>query len=106
VAPNRRSIAYQHGRNFEPNFDAVTGLFQAVMSVRGIVGTNSTHGRISIPCAYPELIRRLSAIARACPTNWIGVQVGIETGSERLAKIHMPYETLPLKMGRMAPGRT
>lgn len=92
-------FAYQHGRNFEPNFDALTGLFEAVMSVRGVTQTNPTHGRISIPVAYPDLVRRLSEIAGAGPSNWIGLQVGIETGSERLAKLHMPNKTLPLRMG-------
>ncbi|MDG6988646.1 MAG: B12-binding domain-containing radical SAM protein [Nitrososphaerota archaeon] len=92
-------FAYEHGRNYEPNFEALTGLFSAVMSVRGIEKTNPTHGRISIPAAHPELLRSLSRIARAGPSNWIGVQVGIETGSERLAKLHMPNKTLPLKVG-------
>lgn len=92
-------FAYQHGRNFEPNFDALAGLFEAAMSVRGIARANPTHGRISIPAAYPDLMRRLSEIARAGPSNWIGLQVGIETGSERLAKLHMPNKTLPLRMG-------
>jgi radical SAM superfamily enzyme YgiQ (UPF0313 family) len=92
-------FAYQHGRNFEPNSEALTGLFRAVMSVKGVAMTNPTHGRISIPAAYPDLLRKLSTIGRAGPSNWIGIQVGIETGSERLAKVHMPNKTLPLKMG-------
>ncbi|MGD0330312.1 MAG: radical SAM protein [Nitrososphaeria archaeon] len=92
-------FTYQHGRNFEPNFEALTGLFKAVMSVRGIAQTNPTHGRISIPAAYPDLMRRLSEIVRAGPSNWIGLQVGIETGSESLAKLHMQNKTLPIKMG-------
>jgi len=92
-------FTYQHGRNFEPNSDALTGLFRAVMSISGIKETNPTHGRISIPAAYPDLVRELSEIARAGPSNWIGLQVGIETGSERLAKLHMPNKTLPLRMG-------
>ena len=92
-------FAYEHGRNFEPNYDALTGLFDAVMSVKGVARTNPTHGRISIPAAYPDLIRKLSQVARTGPSNWIGVQTGIETGSERLAKLHMPNKTLPLRIG-------
>ena len=42
---------------------------------------------------------KLSIVARAGPSKWIGLQVGIETGSERLAQIHMPNKTLPLRMG-------
>lgn len=92
-------FAYQHGRNFEPNVDALTGLFRAVMSVKGVEWTNPTHGRVSIPAACPDLIRQLSTIMRAGPSNWIGIQVGIETGSERLARMHMPNKTLPLRIG-------
>lgn len=69
------------------------------MSVRGISQTNPTHGRISIPSAYPNLVRKLSEIGRAGPSNWVGMQVGIETGSERLAKLHMPNKALQLKVG-------
>lgn len=92
-------FSYQHGKNFEPNSEALTALFSAIMSVKGIVQSNPTHGRISIPAAYPDLMRGLSRIAKAGASNWIGIQVGIETGSERLAKLHMPNKTLPLKPG-------
>jgi radical SAM superfamily enzyme YgiQ (UPF0313 family) len=74
-------------------------LFSAVISVEGMTRTNPTHGRISVPAAYPVLISRLSRVIRAGPTNFIGIQVGLETGSERLAKIHMPRKALPLKIG-------
>ena len=96
-------FAYEHGRNFEPNQEAIAGLFSAVISTPGIAQTNPTHGRISIPAAYPDFIRKLSRIMRAGPDNWIGLQVGIETGSDRLATEHMPNKTLPLRIG--ADGR-
>ena len=92
-------FAYEHGRNFVPNEDAILGLFGAVMGMRGITNSNPTHGRISIPAAYPDLMRKLSRVIRAGPDNWIGVQMGIETGSDRLASEHMPNKTLPLKVG-------
>ena len=92
-------FAFKHGRNFEPNYEALTELFTAVMSTKGVTHTNPTHGRISIPAAYPDLVRQISEIIRAGPDNWIGLQVGVETGSDRLAKIHMPNKTLPLKIG-------
>ncbi len=92
-------FAYQHGRDFEPNGDALVDLFSTVMGMRGLVYANPTHGRISIPAAYPEIIQKLSSILGAGPDNWIGVQVGIETGSDRLASIHMPNKTLPLRVG-------
>ncbi|MBX8632426.1 MAG: B12-binding domain-containing radical SAM protein [Thermoplasmata archaeon YP2-bin.285] len=92
-------FAYKHGRLFEPNEEALTELFSSIMAVPGVEKTNPTHGRISIPAAYPDLIKKLSTIMKADESNWIGVQVGVETGSERLAKIHMPNKTLPLRIG-------
>lgn len=92
-------FAYQHGPHFTPNADAIKELFQAVISVKGITYTNPTHGRISIPAAYPELVKMISSILGAGPEKWIGVQVGLETGSDRLAMIHMPNKTLPMKIG-------
>ncbi|MCL4389698.1 MAG: B12-binding domain-containing radical SAM protein [Candidatus Marsarchaeota archaeon] len=93
-------FAYKHlNAKFEPNQEALVELFNHIMSIPGVKNANPTHGRISIPAAYPELISKLSAIARASPSNWIGVQVGVETGSNKLAQKHMPNKTLPLKVG-------
>jgi radical SAM superfamily enzyme YgiQ (UPF0313 family) len=92
-------FAYDHGRNFVPNADSLFELFNVVMTTKGIAHTNPTHGRISIPAAYPEMMRKLSEIMKAGDDNWIGLQVGVETGSDRLAKMHMPNKTLPLKIG-------
>jgi radical SAM superfamily enzyme YgiQ (UPF0313 family) len=92
-------FAYRHGKRFVPNEEALLDLFNSVMVIPGIMHTNPTHGRISIPAAYPELIRKLSKVMRAGPANWIGLQVGVETGSDRLAKMHMPNKTLPLTIG-------
>ncbi|MEM3671131.1 MAG: radical SAM protein [Thermoprotei archaeon] len=92
-------FAYKHGPLYKPNEEALIELFKTVLSVPGILTSNPTHGRISIPAAYPDLIRRLSEVMRAGPSNWIGIQVGVETGSDRLAKIHMPNKTLPLRVG-------
>jgi radical SAM superfamily enzyme YgiQ (UPF0313 family) len=92
-------FAYQHGPHFVPNGDAITDLFRAVMSVEGITYALPTHGRISIPAGYPDLVRSISTLVRAGPDQWVGVQVGVETGSDRLALIHMPNKTLPLRIG-------
>ncbi len=92
-------FAYEHGPHFAPNREAIEELFRAIMSVKGMVSANPTHGRISIPAAFPELPRGISRIVRASSGHWVGIQVGLETGSERLAAIHMPNKTLPLKIG-------
>jgi len=92
-------FAYEHGRNFVPNEEAIFDLMRTVMSTPGLGHTNPTHGRISIPAAYPNFMRKLSHLIRSGPDNWVGVQVGIETGSDRLAAEHMPNKTLPLRVG-------
>jgi radical SAM superfamily enzyme YgiQ (UPF0313 family) len=92
-------FAYQHGRNFVPNEDAILDLMNEVMATPGVGHTNPTHGRISIPAAYPDLMRKISRAIRAGPDNWVGLQVGVETGSDRLAAMHMPNKTLPLRVG-------
>jgi radical SAM superfamily enzyme YgiQ (UPF0313 family) len=92
-------FAYEHGPHFVPNGEAINELFRVVMNVKGIEHSNPTHGRISIPAGYPEVVRDITEITRAGPDHWIGCQVGVETGSERLAQIHMPNKTLPLKIG-------
>lgn len=92
-------FAYEHGRNFVPNEEAIGELVRTVMSTPGIGHTNPTHGRISIPAAYPDLMSKLARLMRSGPDNWIGLQVGVETGSDRLAAQHMPNKTLPLKVG-------
>ncbi len=89
---------YGHTKNFEPNEEALVELFSTVMSVP-VGHTNPTHGRISIPAGYPGLIQKLSQIVGAGPNNWIGIQAGIESASDRLAQLHMPLKTMPLKIG-------
>ena len=92
-------FAYKHGKNYVPDGEALMEMFRAIMTAPGVGHMNPTHGRISIPAAYPEMLKKLSEIMKAGPDNWIGLQVGVETGSDRLAKIHMPNKTLPLKIG-------
>jgi radical SAM superfamily enzyme YgiQ (UPF0313 family) len=92
-------FSYECGRNFSPNFEVIEELFAEIMKMEGISYANPSHGRISIPAAYPEFILRLSSILNASPSKWIGIQMGIETGSDRLAKTHISKKILPLKIG-------
>jgi radical SAM superfamily enzyme YgiQ (UPF0313 family) len=92
-------FAYKHLPRYVPNEDALIELFTAIMAIKGVEKTNPTHGRISIPAAYPEMMEKLSKVMKAGPKNWIGIQVGLETGSDKLAMRHMPAKTLPLKIG-------
>ncbi|MHB1507325.1 MAG: B12-binding domain-containing radical SAM protein [Cuniculiplasma sp.] len=93
------AFGYRHGNMFAPNEDALSELFTAVMGIKGIVSSNPTHGRISIPAGYPEMMEKLSKILKSGPRNWIGLQTGVETGSDELARKHMPNKTLPLRIG-------
>lgn len=93
------AFGYKHGNMFTPNEEALSELFTAVMNVKGVKSANPTHGRISIPAGYPEMIEHLSKILKAGPSMWIGVQTGVETGSDELARRHMPNKTLPLRIG-------
>ncbi len=92
-------FAYKHGRLFEPNEEALVELVSAVKEVNGVKALNPTHARIAPAAAHPELIEKLSKIMGGGPGSWIGVQVGLETGSDELARKHMPAKTLPLKIG-------
>jgi radical SAM superfamily enzyme YgiQ (UPF0313 family) len=92
-------FAFHHGPHFTPNGEAIKSLFSTAMSVDGIKSANPTHGRISIPAAFPELVKDVTKPLKAGPGRWVGVQVGLETGSDRLAAIHMPNKTLPLRIG-------
>ncbi len=93
------AFGYKHGNMFAPNSEALEELFTSVMEVPGVKSANPTHGRISIPAGYPEMMEKLSRILKAGPRNWIGIQTGVETGSDELARRHMPNKTLPLKVG-------
>ena len=90
---------YKHDNFFRPNEEELVDMFKVVMDTPGISGMNPTHGRISIPSGFPELMEKIQKILKAGPNNWIGVQTGLETGSETLAKKHMPNKTMPLKIG-------
>jgi len=93
------AFGYKHGNMFAPNEEALEELFSAAVGVKGIRTSNPTHGRISIPAGYPEMMEKLSKVLKAGPRNWIGIQTGVETGSDELARKHMPNKTLPLKIG-------
>ncbi len=92
-------FAYKHGKFFEPNEEALVELVSAIKGVAGVKHLNPTHGRIAPAAAHPELIEKLSKIMGGRPGNWIGLQIGLETGSDELAKKHMPAKTLPLRIG-------
>ncbi len=93
-------FAYEHGRNFVPNQEAIMDLGgHCDVDARDPARQRHPWKRFPSPPRIPDLIRRLSKVLRTGPDNWVGLQIGVETGSERLAKMHMPNKTLPLKIG-------
>lgn len=87
--------ALEDHKNFYPNRDALKDLFEMVMGIRGVKHTNATHGTVAPAAADPELIRELSRIMGAGPSNWIGIQTGLETGSTRIFAKWMPLKAKP-----------
>lgn len=85
----------EDNKELRPNSDAIIDLFRRVMSIKGVAGANPTHGGLASVAADPDLIESLSRLLRAGPDRWIGLQPGLETGSERLLKRYMRRKTLP-----------
>ncbi|MGZ4926335.1 MAG: B12-binding domain-containing radical SAM protein [Halobacteriota archaeon] len=79
-----------------PDKERVLKLFTRVVSVEGVDDIGMSH--IALASAYhdPGLI---SALAELCSSaleqDWIGVQTGLETGSERLLARYMKHKALP-----------
>lgn len=87
----------ENWREMEPNEDALKGLFRYVMGLPGVDHCYPTHGTVSAAVMKPELIEALSAIVRARPDKWVGMQSGIETGSPRLSRDIMPRKAAPFQ---------
>ncbi|MEM4064974.1 MAG: radical SAM protein [Candidatus Micrarchaeaceae archaeon] len=92
-------FGYKHGKFFEPNEEELINLFKEMISIKGVKDVNPTHGRISIPAGYPDILKKLTEAVKDRKNKWISIQTGLETGSEELARKHMPNKTLPLKIG-------
>ena len=82
-------------KSFTPNREALLKLFRSIMSIRGVKHCHPTHSSIAPVVADPEMVTQISKILRAGPDNWIGIQPGLETGSRKLIKKHMPNKPKP-----------
>src|SRR5438128_3996479 len=85
----------ENWRTMEPNEDAVRELFAHVMAQPGVTLVYPTHGTLSAVVTNPGLIADLAKISRAGPGRFLGIQAGIETGSQRLSKVIMPRKAAP-----------
>ncbi len=70
-------------KNMQPNREAIEELFKGIMAT-GIEHTNPTHGTLAGAIADERLLPNISDTIRAGPGNFIGIQCGLETGSNRL----------------------
>ncbi|MCS7146112.1 MAG: radical SAM protein [Nitrososphaerota archaeon] len=85
--------------DYWPNKEAIERLYRTVMSYNGVVHANPMHATIAPPAADPELVMMIAKLVRAGPGKHIGVQIGLETGSDRLVLKHMNRKALPFRVG-------
>jgi radical SAM superfamily enzyme YgiQ (UPF0313 family) len=82
-------------KDMYPNRDAIVDLFSTVKYVGKVDYVGAVHLSLSSAVADPECIRKIKEINNFGPKKWSGVQVGLETGSVRMLKKHMPYKSKP-----------
>jgi radical SAM superfamily enzyme YgiQ (UPF0313 family) len=89
-----------------PNADAILDFYEKVAGVPGIDFVPLSHATIAPALVNPHLIRELSRILLPKGTlknpssthpqkTFLAPLIGIETGSPRLAQLHMPGKALP-----------
>lgn len=85
--------------DYWPNKEAIERLYRTVMSQDGVTHANPMHATLAPPAADPELPMMISKIVGAGPGKHVGVQIGLETGSDRLILKHMSRKALPFRVG-------
>ncbi|MEM0495126.1 MAG: radical SAM protein [Thermofilum sp.] len=83
-------------RGLEPNPDALLKLHQlAKRYYRTIAWSHVTLAGVKYAQEKYRLITRLTEVVYDDYQDWLGVQVGLETGSVRLARVMMPGKVAP-----------
>ncbi len=85
--------------DYWPNREAIEKLYRTVMSQNGVTHANPMHATLAPPAADPELPMMISKIVGAGPGKHVGVQIGLETGSDKLILQHMSRKALPFRVG-------
>jgi len=85
--------------DYWPNKEAIFELYRTVLSHNGVAHANPMHATLAPVVAEPELAFGISKIVGAGPDRHIGVQIGLETGSDKLINMHSCRKALPLKVG-------
>ncbi len=85
--------------DYWPNKEAIFELYRTILSFNGVNHINPMHATLAPVAADPELAFGIAKFVRAGPDKHIGVQIGLETGSDRLINLHSRRKALPLKVG-------
>lgn len=83
---------------FRVDEDAVLGLFDAALALPGIRSVGASHATLGGALSHPGLLPRLSrllGLGRPGRPAHGAFQIGIETGSRRLAKLHLGMKAAP-----------
>lgn len=89
---------YQALPRFRVNHDALCSLFESVSRQPGVTSVGASHGTLTGALSSPETvaeISRLLRVGRPGGARAFGIQMGIETGSRRLAREHLAAKMRP-----------
>lgn len=82
-------------REMYPNRDAILDMYQELKNMGNVDSIGAVHVTYSSVAADPECIEQIRKINNFGPSRWSGVQPGLETGSVKLFKKHMPNKAKP-----------
>lgn len=82
-------------KDLYPNRDAIVDLYSSLKNLGKVDWVGTPHVTFSSAVADPDCVRRIKEINNFGPDRWNGIQPGIETGSIRMFKRHMPYKSKP-----------
>lgn len=82
-------------KNLYPNRDAIVELYTAMKNLGKVNYVGAVHLTLASAVADPACIQKIREINNFGPSKWSGVQAGIESGSSRLIKKHMPHKSKP-----------
>ncbi len=82
-------------KNMYPNRDAIVELYSSMKNLGNVDYVGAVHVTFSSAAADPECVKKIREINNFGPSRWNGVQPGLETGSVKMFKKHMPYKSKP-----------
>ena len=83
-------------KEMTPDEERVMTLFRRIASIKGVEEIGISHVALATVYHNPNLVTAVSEICHSMlDQDWMGVQTGIETGSERLIAKYMKNKALP-----------